>query len=159
MKFNKSKLINHCVLPILCLLSSSIHATALDQYLIEKKLLNNDYTIAKTSELKELLAALSDEDSRILPLQIDQTTLIEQMRMYPDHLQLQGIITSADFTQFAASQSKEKIHQLLTDGMLENCKQIFENEFQRVNPYKAKLTLSSDKNIYHIQIINSQCKF
>ena len=137
----------------------STFASELDDYLVEKNILSKDYSIKNQTALSEVLTALSEEDSRVLPVQIDQNTLIEQMKIGPSQLDIQGIITSADFSQFAKSIGKTKTHQVLSNGLLENCALVFEHQFQRVNPYKVNMTLSSDQEVYHIEIKNSQCKF
>ena len=135
------------------------HATELDDFLIQKNLIDQNYKIKDQKNLDDVLIALSEEDSRVLPLQIDQNTLIEQMNLHHDHIDLQGIITSTDFNQFANNVGKEKIHELLIKGMLENCDLIFENQFQRQNPYYVKMKLVSDHKSYELKIKNNQCKF
>ena len=153
------KIISQFSASLLLLFSMTIHATELDRYLIQKNLIDQNYKIKDQKNLDDILIALSEEDSRVLPLQIDQNTLIEQMHVYHDHIDLQGIITSADFNQFANKVGKEKIHDLLIKGMLENCDLIFENEFQRQNPYYVKMKLVSDHKSYDLKIRNNQCKF
>ncbi len=135
------------------------HATELDDYLIQKNLIDQNYKIKDQKNLDTILVALSAEDSRVYPIQIDQNTVIEQMQMYHDHINLQGLITSADFDQFAKSVGKEQTQKFLTKGMVENCHLVFENEFQRHNPYYVKMKLSSDHNSYEIKVNNDQCKF
>lgn len=124
-----------------------------------KKNINSNYKITNKTALNELLAAISDEDSRILPLQIDQNTLIEKMRMNSTSLDIIGVITSENFTQFAKASGQQKIQKLLTEGMIENCDQIFPNEFQRNNPYIADITLNTQTSNYQIHLKSSQCTF
>ena len=81
------------------------------------------------------------------------------MQMYHNHIDLQGLITSTDFDQFSKSVGQEKTQQYLMKGMIENCHLIFENEFQRKNPYYVKMKLSSDHKSYEIKVNNDQCKF
>ncbi len=153
------KIISQLSASLFLCFSMATHATELDNFLIQKNLIDQNYKIKDQKNLDDVLIALSEEDSRVLPLQIDQNTLIEQMNLYHDHIDLQGIITSTDFNQFANNVGKEKIHELLIKGMIENCDLIFENQFQRQNPYYVKMKLVSDYKSYELKIKNSQCKF
>ncbi|WP_367269704.1 hypothetical protein [uncultured Acinetobacter sp.] len=153
------KIISQLSASLFLCFSMATHATELDDFLIQKNLIDQNYKIKDQKNLDDVLIALSEEDSRVLPLQIDQNTLIEQMNLYHDHIDLQGIITSTDFNQFANNVGKEKIHELLIKGMLENCDLIFENQFQRQNPYYVKMKLVSDHKSYELKIKNNQCKF
>ena len=155
----KFKIISLGVSSLCLLLSIHSHATGLDDYLIQKNLIDQNYKIKDQKNLDTILAALSDEDSRVYPIQIDQNTVIEQMQMYHNHIDLQGLITSTDFDQFSKSVGQEKTQQYLMKGMIENCHLIFENEFQRKNPYYVKMKLSSDHKSYEIKVNNDQCKF
>ena len=143
------------------LLTQSIpsYATELDDYLIQNQLIEQNYKIKDSKNLDDVLNALSDEDSRVLPIQIDQSTVIEKIRLYHDHIDLEGLITSENFKQFADSMGKEKTQQFLMQGMLENCGLIFENEFQRRNPYYVKMKLSSAEKVYELKLKNDQCQF
>ncbi|MCM8511438.1 hypothetical protein J0904_04960 [Acinetobacter bereziniae] len=143
------------------LLTQSIpsYATELDDYLIQNQLIEQNYKIKDSKNLDDVLNALSDEDSRVLPIQIDQNTVIEKIRLYHDHIDLEGLITSENFKQFADSMGKEKTQQFLMQGMLENCGLIFENEFQRRNPYYVKMKLSSAEKVYELKLKNDQCQF
>lgn len=153
------KIISQLSASLFLFFSMATHATELDDFLIQKNLIDQNYKIKDQKNLDDVLIALSEEDSRVLPLQIDQNTLIEQMNLYHDHIDLRGIITSADFNQFANNVGKEKIHELLIKGMIENCDLIFENQFQRQNPYYVKMKLVSDHKSYDLKIRNNQCKF
>ena len=155
----KFKIISLCASSLCLALSIHSHATGLDDYLIQKNLIDQNYKIKDQKNLDTILAALSDEDSRVYPIQIDQNTVIEQMQMYHNHIDLQGLITSTDFDQFSKSVGQEKTQQYLMKGMIENCHLIFENEFQRKNPYYVKMKLSSDHKSYEIKVNNDQCKF
>ena len=143
------------------LLTQSIpsYATELDDYLIQNQLIEQNYKIKDSKNLDDVLNALSDEDSRVLPVQIDQNTVIEKIRLYHDHIDLEGLITSENFKQFSDSMGKEKTQQFLMQGMLENCGLIFENEFQRRNPYYVKIKLSSAEKVYELKLKNDQCQF
>lgn len=153
------KIISQISIAFIVLFSMSTHATELDNYLIQKNLIDQNYKIKDKKNLNDVLTALSEEDSRVLPVQIDQNTLIEKIDLFHDHIDLQGIITSSDFNQFANSVGKEQIQSLLIKGMIENCDLIFENEFQRKNPYYVKMKLVSEHKSYELKINNNQCKF
>ncbi|WP_266125923.1 hypothetical protein [Acinetobacter bereziniae] len=142
------KIISSSITTLLLSLSIQSYATELDDYLIQNQLIEQNYKIKDSKNLDDVLNALSDEDSRVLPLQIDQNTVIEKIRLYHDHIDLEGIITSENFKQFSDSMGKEKTQQFLMQGMLENCGLIFENEFQRRNPYYVKMKLSSAEKVY-----------
>ena len=117
----KFKIIPLFVMSVYMLISQSSYATELDDYLIQKNLIGQDYKIIDQQNLDDVLTALSEDDSRVLPVQVDQNTVIEKIHMYHDHVDLQGLITSKDFNQFSNSMGKEKTQQLLMEGMLENC--------------------------------------
>ena len=156
----KFKIIPLFAMSMYMLISQSSYATELDDYLIQKNLIGQHYKIIDQQNLDDVLTALSEEDSRVLPVQVDQNTVIEKIHMYHDHVDLQGLITSKDFNQFSNSMGKEKTQQLLMEGMLENCHLIFfENEFQRQNPYYVKIKLMSEQKAYELKLKNEQCKF
>ncbi len=131
----------------------------LDQYLIKKQIIDQQFKIQKPEQLKSLLSYLSDEDSRTLPLQIDQNTLIEKLRLYPDHVEINGIITTPDFAQFEQNIGESEVKKLLKRNILENCSQIFEHEFQRKNPYFVDIAVNSEQHQYHFKVPNSECHF
>ncbi len=153
------KIISSSITTLLLSLSIQIYATELDDYLIQNQLIEQNYKIKDSKNLDDVLNALSDEDSRVLPVQIDQNTVIEKIRLYHDHIDLEGLITSENFKQFSDSMGKEKTQQFLMQGMLENCGLIFENEFQRRNPYYVKMKLSSAEKVYELKLKNDQCQF
>lgn len=137
-------------------LTTSSFASEVDEYLQQKNIIDAQYKIINKQYLKDVLSALNDEDSRILPIQVDQNTIIEKMQLHTDHIEIQGLITSEDFAQ---STGQEKTKQLLTEGLLDNCSSIFNHEFQRKNPYAANITLTSQKKSYQINLKNTQCTF
>lgn len=153
------KIISSSITTLLLSLSIQSYATELDDYFIQNQLIEQNYKIKDSKNLDDVLNALSDEDSRVLPVQIDQNTVIEKIRLYHDHIDLEGLITSENFKQFADSLGKEKTQQFLMQGMLENCGLIFENEFQRRNPYYVKMKLSSAEKVYELKLKNDQCQF
>ncbi|MBJ8443737.1 hypothetical protein [Acinetobacter bereziniae] len=153
------KIISSSITTLLLSLSIQSYATELDDYFIQNQLIEQNYKIKDSKNLDDVLNALSDEDSRVLPVQIDQNTVIEKIRLYHDHIDLEGLITSENFKQFADSMGKEKTQQFLMQGMLENCGLIFENEFQRRNPYYVKMKLSSAEKVYELKLKNDQCQF
>ncbi|SPL69022.1 hypothetical protein [Acinetobacter stercoris] len=147
---------------LICLCTTIVaHAapSELDQYLIKKQYIDTDFKIKNQIGLKDLLSYLSDEDSRTLPLQIDQNTLIEKLRLHTDHIEIQGIITTPDFNQFEKDIGEPEVKSLLKRNILENCSIIFEHEFQRNNPYYADIKLSSEHHQYIFKISNQQCRY
>ena len=54
--------------------------TELDQYFVKNKIIDSSYKIQDSKKLNELLNVMSDEDSRTMPYQADQNTVIEQLR-------------------------------------------------------------------------------
>lgn len=156
MKLIKLLLSSSLLLSSMCAITQ---ATELDDYLIQQKIISADYKIKNNKKLTEVLTYLSDEDSRTLPLQIDQNTLIEKLRLYPNYIEIEGIITSPDFKQFAQSLNTQDIKKLFTDNLIKNCDQLFEHQFQRVNPYEVRMKLSTDEKQYSVELKNSQCQF
>ncbi|MDM1765355.1 MULTISPECIES: hypothetical protein [unclassified Acinetobacter] len=156
MKLIKLLLSSSLLLSLMCAITQ---ATELDDYLIQQKIISADYKIKNNKKLTEVLTYLSDEDSRTLPLQINQNTLIEKLRLYPNYIEIEGIITSPDFKQFAQSLNTQDIKKLFTDNLIKNCDQLFEHQFQRVNPHEVRVKLSTDEKQYSVELKNSQCQF
>lgn len=156
MKLIKLLLSSSLLLSSMCAITQ---ATELDDYLIQQKIISADYKIKNNKKLTEVLTYLSDEDSRTLPLQIDQNTLIEKLRLYPNYIEIEGIITSPDFKQFSQDMSSKEIKKLFTDNLTKNCAHLFEHQFQRVNPYEVRMKLSTDDKQYSVELKNSSCQF
>ncbi len=133
--------------------------TELDQYLVNKQILDSSYMIRNAAALNEILDAISDEDSRTLPFQIDQNMLMEKYQISANQMQVEGIITTSDFTQFEKSIGIKDIQNMLKKNTLQNCHLLFVHEFQRKNPYSVNMTLSSEKHVYQYSIKNSECNF
>ncbi len=72
------KIISSSITTLLLSLSIPSYATELDDYLIQNQLIEQNYKIKDSKNLDDVLNALSDEDSRVLPVQIDQNTVIEK---------------------------------------------------------------------------------
>lgn len=134
-------------------------ATELDQYLVQKQILDNSFKIQNSKALDEILDVISDEDSRTLPFQIDQNMLMEKYKMSANKVEIEGIITTADFSQFAQDVGEKEVKKLIRKNILQSCNLLFENEFQRVNPYKVELKLSAESQSYDFKIKNSECTF
>ena len=134
-------------------------ATELDQYLVQKQILDNSFKIQNSKALNEILDVISDEDSRTLPFQIDQNMLMEKYKMSANKVEIEGIITTADFSQFAQDVGEKEVKKLIRKNILQSCNLLFENEFQRVNPYKVELKLSAESQSYDFKIKNSECTF
>ncbi|MEG2847067.1 MAG: hypothetical protein RR876_17005, partial [Acinetobacter sp.] len=91
--------------------------------------------------------------------QADQNTVIEQLRLYADHIEIQGIITTPDFTQFAEDIGDKEVKHFITQNLINSCHLFFEHEFQRVNPYYVEVKLSAPQKTYDLKIKNSECQF
>lgn len=133
--------------------------TELDQYFVKNKIIDSSYKIQDSKKLNEILNVMSDEDSRTMPYQADQNTVIEKLRLYADHIDIQGMITTPDFTQFAEDMGDKEVKQLITQNLINNCHLFFEHEFQRVNPYYVQVKLSAPHKTYDLKIKNSECQF
>ncbi|WP_180064134.1 MULTISPECIES: hypothetical protein [unclassified Acinetobacter] len=156
------RLRNICLLALGLSLSTFSFAgepSELDQYLVKNQILDSNFKIKNKTGLNEILAAISDEDSRTLPYQVDQNMLMEKMEVSADKIEIEGIITTPDFTQFAESVGQQQVKQLIKKNSLQNCELLFEHQFQRVNPYVLEMDLSSPQQKYEIKIHNAECKF
>ena len=156
------RLRNICLLALGLSLSTFSFAgepSELDQYLVKNQILDSNFKIKNKTGLNEILAAISDEDSRTLPYQVDQNMLMEKMEVSADKIEIEGIITTPDFTQFAESVGQQQVKQLIKNNSLQNCELLFEHQFQRVNPYVLEMDLSSPQQKYEIKIHNAECKF
>lgn len=131
----------------------------LDQALVQQDILDAQYKIRNVLALNEILGALNEEDSRTLPYQVDQNTVLEQVQLHADHIDIQGLIITPDFEQFVQDVGNHQVKHLLHQAMLNNCHRFFEHEFQKVNPYQLNMTLNSEKQIYRLAMLNSECKF
>lgn len=131
----------------------------LDQYLQQKQIIDAEYKIKNTTGLNEILNIISVEDSRTLPYQVDQNTIIEQMQLFADRVEVKGLISSPDFEQFAQDVGYSEVKKIMKKNLLQNCEMIFEHQFQRVNPYRIELQLSSAQQQYQLQLKNSECQF
>lgn len=140
-------------------LSFTSRASELDQYLQQKQIIDAEYKIKNTTGLNEILNIISVEDSRTLPYQVDQNTIIEQMQLFADRVEVKGLINSPDFEQFAQDVGHSEVKKIMKKNLLQNCEMIFEHQFQRVNPYRIELQLSSAQQQYQLQLKNSECKF
>ncbi|WP_104491796.1 hypothetical protein [Acinetobacter indicus] len=143
----------------LSVFSFTSHASELDQYLQQKQIIDAKYKIKNTTGLNEILNIISVEDSRTLPYQVDQNTIIEQMQLFADRVEVKGLINSPDFEQFAQDVGHSEVKKIMKKNLLQNCEMIFEHQFQRVNPYRIELQLSSAQQQYQLQLKNSECKF
>ena len=139
--------------------SVQAQATELDQYFVKKQILDSSYKIKDRKALNEILDVISDEDSRTLPFQIDQNMLMEKYQISATEVKIEGIITTPDFAQFTQDVGDKEVKKLLRKNILQSCSLLFENEFQRVNPYHVELKLSSESKNYDFKIKNRECKF
>ncbi|TSH73974.1 hypothetical protein E2K73_09105 [Acinetobacter sp. RF15A] len=133
------------------------NASEFDQYLQNKGILNSKFKIQKKAELNELLAVLSAEDSKTLPLQIDQNTVIEQLQLTANKTSLKGVITTPDFAQFETDLGRKEVQKLIMKNLVQSCPIFFEHEYQKLNPYTVQLELSSEKNRYTLELKQKDC--
>lgn len=133
--------------------------TELDQYLQKKQILDSHYKIQSSQALNDVLDVLSDEDSRTLPFQVDQNMLMEKYQMNAQQIDIEGIITTPDFSQFEQSIGTAEVKKLMKKNTLQNCHLLFENQFQRSNPYAVNMKLASEKQVYQYSIKNTECAF
>src|SRR5690606_38829467 len=131
-----------CLSSILMFQFTQAKPTELDQYFVKKQILDSAYKIKDRKALNEILDVISDEDSRTLPFKIDQNMLMEKYQMNANKVEIEGIITTPDFAQFALDVGDKEVKKLMRKNILQSCSLLFENEFQRVNPYHVELKLS-----------------
>ena len=149
----------------LCAAAMLAHSTTyakpseLDQYLVQHDILTVDYKIKNVTALNEILDVISDEDSRTMPYQVDQNTVIEQRTTTDKQINIRGMIISPDFTQFVESTGYNNVKNMIKQNLIHNCDSMFEHQFQRVNPYVLNLQLSAEKTQFNVLLPNSECKF
>ncbi|WP_298144702.1 hypothetical protein [uncultured Acinetobacter sp.] len=132
-------------------------ATEFDQYLQQQDILDQNFKIKDSTQLNALLNVLSAEDSRTLPLQIDQNTIIEQLKLKSDMTELKGLIVTPDFAQFERDLGRKEVHEFIQRNLSQNCDIFFEHEYQRVNPYRVVLNLSSQQQQYRVELQRADC--
>ena len=132
-------------------------ATEFDQYLQQQQILDQNFKIKDSTQLNALLNVLSAEDSRTLPLQIDQNTVIEQLKLKSDMTELKGLIVTPDFAQFERDLGRKEVHEFIQRNLSQNCDIFFEHEYQRVNPYRVVLNLSSQQQQYQVELQREDC--
>ena len=92
-----------------------------------------------------------------MPYQVDQNTVIEQLKMTANQTTLKGLITTPDFNQLEQDLGKKEIKQVILKNLLNNCNILFEHQYQKSNPYKAEIELSSDHDQYQFSINRKDC--
>lgn len=132
-------------------------ATEFDQYLQQQQILDQNFKIKDSAQLNALLTVLSAEDSRTLPLQIDQNTVIEQLKLKSDMTELKGLIVTPDFAQFERDLGRKEVHEFIQRNLSQNCDIFFEHEYQHVNPYRVVLNLSSQQQQYQVELQREDC--
>ena len=145
------------LLGLTCLLSVPVLATEFDQYLQDQQILDQKFKIKKAKQLNELLKVLSAEDSRTLPLQMDQNTVIEKLQLSSTKTELQGLIITPDFAQFERDLGRNEVQDLIKKNLSQNCEIFFEHEYQRANPYRIVLSLSSAQHEYNVELKQKDC--
>lgn len=140
----------------LCFATGS-QATEFDHYLQSKNIINKKFKITEKKQLNELLESISAEDSRTLPLQVDQNTIVEKLALFSNRTALEGIITTPDFNQLEIDLGKSEIKKMIEKNLLNNCTIFFEHQYQRANPYHVDIILNSDHNQYKLKIKQKEC--
>ena len=106
---------------VLGITSTALAASEFDQYLQQEKILDSKFKITNKKALNELLTLLSAEDSKTLPLQIDQNTIIEQLELTAQHTKLNGAIVTPDFAQFEQQLGRKEVTKVISENLLNNC--------------------------------------
>ena len=75
-----------CLSTFFLIHTAQAKGTELDQYFVKNQIIDSSYKIKDSKKLNEILTVMSDEDSRTMPYQADQNTVIEQLRLYADHI-------------------------------------------------------------------------
>lgn len=154
--------LNTALLILTTLVSNHLYAnqhqaTEFDLYLKDKNILDENFKIKDKKQLNEILSVLSAEDSKTLPIQIDQNTLIEQLQLSANQTRLSGIITTSDFNELEKDLGKKEIQQITEKNLLNNCNIFFEHQYQRQNAYHIELTLRSDHDKYKFKVSQKDC--
>lgn len=139
------------------LLSMSVLATEFDQYLQQQHIIDQKFKIKKSKQLDELLNVLSAEDSRTLPLQIDQNTIIKELQLSSRQTELTGLIITPDFEQFERDLGRAEVQDLIKKNLRQNCDIFFEHEYQRANPYRVVIHMSSSQQKYTVELQAKDC--
>ena len=97
------------------------------------KIIDQNFKIKQPETLNEILTVLTAEDSRTLPIEIDNNTIIEQFNLYADRTELKGLIITPDFAQFEQDLGAKEVQKWLKECCA-NCNIFFEHQYQRHNP-------------------------
>lgn len=153
------RLLTRSMLLITALMSSTVFSqpSELDQYLQSKNILDTQYKIQDKKALNEILKSLTEEDSRVLPYQLDQNIILEKVELYANHVDIQGLISTPDFQQFVSSLGEKQFKAMMRRNLIQNCQQLFEHQFQQTNPYYLDLKLSSQHAQYRFKLKNTEC--
>ncbi len=156
MLFKKTGL---CLAVVLSTSLFQVQASEFDQYLQSKQIIDKNYKIIKPDTLNELLAVLSAEDSKTLPLEVDNNTVIEQLGLYANRTELKGLIITPDFTQFEQDLGHKEVKKLIMKNLIQSCNIFYEHHYQQKNPYTVFLKLTSAKNSYNLELKQADCGF
>jgi hypothetical protein len=128
-----------------------------DQYLQQKNILDQNFKIIDKPALTELVTALSEEDSKTFPIEVDHNTILEKLEMDAEKTILTGMIITPDFNQFEKDLGKKEVTQFIRKNLINNCPIFFEHEYQRHNPYTVELKLHSTTNTYEFSLAPKDC--
>ena len=146
-----------CLATILSSTFFQVQASEFDDYLQSKQIIDQNFKIKQPETLNEILTVLTAEDSRTLPIEIDNNTIIEQFNLYADRTELKGLIITPDFAQFEQDLGSKEVQKVIKKNVVQNCNIFFEHQYQRHNPYIIKLQLSSEKNSYDLELKQKDC--
>ena len=138
-------------------IASTTQATEFDDYLKQEKMVDKNFKIQNIKALNELLAIISAEDSRTLPLQIDHNTVIQKLNLRADRTELEGKIITPDFNQFEKDLGRDRVQNMIEKNLLSNCDIFFEHQYQRVNSYTVQLKLKSNQHQYQVTVNQKDC--
>lgn len=147
-----------CLSTIFLCAYSQAHATEFDQYLQQQQLIDEKFKIKNLQGLNEILMIMSLEDSRTLPLQIDQNIVIEKLHLQADRTELEGQIITPDFQQFEQQFGQKEVQKILHNKLLNHCDIFFEHGYQRKNRYTVTVKLDSPSQSYLFTVPQRDCK-
>lgn len=139
------------------LCSFQSQASEFDQYLQQKNIINESFKIEDKKQLNEMLAVLTAEDSKTLPIQIDHNLLIEQFKLTANKTKIKGSITTSDFTQFEQEMGEKEVKKLIQQNIQNNCAIFFEHHYQIKNAYVIEFELRSEAKTYQIELTQKDC--
>lgn len=143
---------------LICVSTSSLYASEFDQFLQKNNVIDHEFKIQDKKQLNEILDVLSAEDSKTLPIKIDQNIIIEQFNLSANKTEIKGLIITPDFTQFELEMGSSEVKKLIRNNIQKNCAIFYEHQYQKANPYSVKFELSSPEKSYELELTQKDCK-